>query len=43
MQKKKAHEIVSEHPMQNESSEDDDIKAEIEAKFIELFGDVDDA
>ena len=28
--------------MQNESSEDDDIKAEIEAKFIELFGDVDD-
>ena len=42
MQQRRAHEIVSEHPMQNESSEVDDIKAEIEAKFIELFGDVDD-
>ena len=42
MQQRRAHEIVSVHPMQNESSEDDDIKAEIEAKFIELFGDIDD-
>ena len=42
MQQKSTHEIVSDHPMQDESSEDDEIKAEIEAKFIELFGDVDD-
>ena len=42
MQQRRAHEIVSEHPMQNDSTEVDDIKAEIEAKFIELFGDVDD-
>ena len=42
MQQKSTYEIVSDHPMQDESSEDDEIKAEIEAKFIELFGDVDD-
>ena len=42
MQQKSTHEIVSDYPMQDESSEDDEIKAEIEAKFIELFGDIDD-
>lgn len=42
MQQKKANNIVSEQTNENASSDEDDIKAQIEAKFIELFGDIDD-